>query len=204
VYQARSARHPAHCAREQHLVPPHFLRRGFQTCGLLDFDDDLLHLSQGRRQPRREAVREQAESGVALLAVAARDPRARRLHALIGGVARETAPALRVQRAARQSCRAPRLLLNVLLAGQPGREPKLHRMRPARSVPVAGLTFLWARAPCPQLQGSRRWRQRGSFRPPVSRRQPPSPATWRRPPLVRPRRWIAKLRGEQHLPLIHR
>jgi hypothetical protein len=52
---------------------------------------------------------------------------------------------IRVERAALQSCEAPRLLRNVVLAGEPGGKPNLHQPWPAPLDTVAGLFHVWAR-----------------------------------------------------------
>src|SRR5207248_4070366 len=103
-----------------------------RAAGDLDGASDLLDLRQRRGEPGRQAVREHAESGVPGRAVVASDEGAGRLDPRVDTVPRETAAALVVERASLQTGAAPCLLLYVVLAGEPGREPKLHRPRGPR------------------------------------------------------------------------
>jgi hypothetical protein len=92
---------------------------------------------------------------VTLRAVPAWDPNSSRLLPLVRTVPSYPAPSSRVRRTSLQSGRAPRLLLNVLLAGEPGREPKLHPMRPARSEPSRASPFLGSEPHAPPEREAR-------------------------------------------------
>src|SRR6266540_4922652 len=93
-------------------------------------------------------------------------------------MAGETAAAFRVERAALQSCGAPRLLRNVLLAGEPGREPNLHQPRPAPLDTVAGRSLSGAEPHARRAAaGSPRIGWRESFRPARSPRSATGSAT---------------------------
>ena len=70
-------------------------------------------------QPGSQTVRQPAEGGVALGAVPASDPRPARGLARIGAVACQRASLVGVIRTPLEGCRAPRLGLNVFLAGKP-------------------------------------------------------------------------------------
>ena len=136
LHQAHAAAHPAHGAGQLHPVAANLVGRLHQARRLLGVHDDLLKPPQRPRQPRRQAVGQQAEGRVALPAVPARDLRAGRPPALIGAVPRERASAVWVIRAPVEPCRTPRFLANVLPAGEPRLIPKLHRPRPGGSPPA--------------------------------------------------------------------
>ena len=76
-------------------------------------------------------IRQQTERAMALAAIPARNPCPRRIHPGVGAVAGKPAAAFRVEGATRQSCAAPPLQANVIAAGVPRVESKLHR-QPAR------------------------------------------------------------------------
>src|SRR6266511_4245674 len=100
-----------------------------------------------------------------------RDPR-------VGAVPAETAAALRVERAALQSCGEPALLANVLLAGEPGGEPNLHRPGPHRSTRWRAEVFLETEPHARRAAaGSPRIGRRESFRPARSPRSATGSAT---------------------------
>ena len=113
---------------------------------LLGVHDDLFKPPQRPRQPRRQAVGQQVEGGVALPAVPAGDLRASRRPALIGAVARQRASAVGVVGAPVEPCRTPRFGANVLLAGEPRLEPKLHRSRPGGYSPARAFFSLPGRS----------------------------------------------------------
>ena len=116
--------------------------RGFQTVGLFDSIDHRLNLSQCAGQSCCQAIRQQTERAMPLRAVPAGDVGAGRGKTLIGPVSGKPAATSRVQRAACQACIAPRLLVNVFLAGEFTLVTELHRP-PARTVaPVAGLSII--------------------------------------------------------------
>src|SRR6266511_1320006 len=122
-----------------------------------------------------------------------RDPR-------VGAVPAETAAALRVERAALQSCGEPALLANVLLAGEPGGEPNLHRPGPHRSTRWRAEVFL---EPSP-MPGARRQGRPGSgggkVSGPLARRaRPPAQQLQRVPTAACGWRWFTTERGKQQL-----
>ena len=138
LHQAHPAAHPAHGAGQLDVVATDLIGRLHQARRLLGVHDDLFKPPQRPRQPRRQAVGQQAEGRVALPAVPAGDLRAGRRPALIGAVARQRASAVGVVGAPVEPCRTPRFGANVLLAGEPRLEPNLHRSRPAAGTPPRG------------------------------------------------------------------
>ena len=108
------------------------------ACGVLGGRHGVLDIGERARQPCRQTVRQQAERGVALGTVPARDPRAGGRLAGVGAVPRERTAAARVVRTTRQGCMTPALGLNVLLAGKPRPETKLHPAAARRSPVRAG------------------------------------------------------------------
>ncbi len=71
-------------------------------------------------------------------AIPARDERASGRLALVQAMPSQAAATLGVQRAVRQGRRTPEFSCNVLVAGKPRLEPKLHRHRARRDAPRAG------------------------------------------------------------------
>ena len=113
--------------------------------GLLGVGHHRLDLVQLARKPRGQTVRQQAEGGVALTTVPASDLRPARDLARVGAVACERTSPARVIRATLQPCSAPRLGLNVLLAGKPRLVAKLHRPWPGGRLPARANSSLVAR-----------------------------------------------------------
>ena len=142
VYQAHAAAHPAHGAGQVHIVAAQMIGCGHQTRRPLGVRHDLFQPRKRSRQPRRQAVGQQAERLVTLPAVPARDQRPGRRPALIGAVARERTASVRVIRTRGERCRAPCFGANVLLAGEPRLVAKLHRPWPGGLSPRAGLFLL--------------------------------------------------------------
>src|SRR5206468_9038321 len=87
---------------------------------------------------RREMIGQQAERAMTLRAIPARDPRPRRIHPRVGAVPGKPAASFGMQGATRQACIPPALLGNVVFAGLPRLESKLHRHRPALAATIAG------------------------------------------------------------------
>jgi len=110
----------------------------------------LLHLGQRPRKARGQEVRKQAHRPTSGRTVEASHQHPRRMLALVRPVAAKPAAALRVPWTALDPCGPPRLLPNVLIAGQPGGEPNLHQHPgPARS-DRAGRSTPEPQAPCPE------------------------------------------------------
>ncbi len=76
LHQAHAAAHPAHGAGQLDGVAANLIGRLHHARRLLGVRNDLFKHLEGARQPRRQAVRQQAEGGVALRAVPAGDLRA--------------------------------------------------------------------------------------------------------------------------------
>ena len=110
-------------------------RRGGHAGGILGCRHGVLKFGKRTRQPRRQAVRQQAEGRVALRAVPASDACSERRLALVGAVPRQRAAAVRMVRAPLKPCLTPCLGDNVPLAGKPRLVAKLHRhLGPAAAV----------------------------------------------------------------------
>ena len=110
--------------------------RGGQARGLLGVDHHRFDGVEFTGQPCSQTVRQPAEGGVALGAVPASDACPARALARIGAVACERTSPVGVIRTPLEGCIAPRLGLNVLLAGKPRLVAKLHRPWPG-GVPPA-------------------------------------------------------------------
>jgi hypothetical protein len=87
-------------------------------------------------------IRQQTPRAPRFGTVPACNPCSRRPLARIRPMAREPAAAPWMTRATLQRCSAPSLLGNVLLAGKPRIEPKLHQHRPVRRRHAARATLL--------------------------------------------------------------
>ncbi|MCY3792959.1 MAG: hypothetical protein OXG51_01120 [Gammaproteobacteria bacterium] len=135
AHEPHPASQPAHGAGQLDGVAADGVGRGRQAGRPLGGGHRLLQRVERPRQPRRQAVRQQAERGVALRAVPASDPRAPRRLAPVGAVPRQRAAAARVVRAPLKPCLAPCLGGNVPLAGKPRLVAKLHRRRPGGGPP---------------------------------------------------------------------
>ena len=137
--QHHSAPDPTYRAREPDRVAAQRIGRRAVARGLLGMRHYRFDVIQGAREPGRQTIRQQAEGCVALGAVPASDLRPARGLARVGAVACQRTSAVRVIRAALETCIAPRLGPNVSLAGVPCLIPKLHRPWLARgSSPRAG------------------------------------------------------------------
>ena len=135
-HQAQAAAQPAQGAGQLDVVAQ-AVGGLLPTRRPLGAHDGLLQLLQRSGQPRRQAVRQQAEGGVTLRAVPARDQRAGRLPALVGAVAGKRATAgFGMIGAPVEPCITPRFGGNVLLAGEPRLVAKLHRSRPGGWLPA--------------------------------------------------------------------
>ena len=109
---AAAPAYPAHRPGQLDGVAAHPIGDRHKTVCLFGFDHDLLKLGEGARQPRCQAVGQQAEGGVRFPAVPARYLRARRCLASVGAVPRERAFATRVIRTPSDTGRAlPRATL---------------------------------------------------------------------------------------------
>ena len=108
---------PAHRARELDRVAAKRIGHGGQALRLLGVGYHRLDLVELARKPRGQTVRQPAEGGVALTTVPASDLCPTRGLARVGAVACERTAAVGVIRTTLQPCSAPRLGLNVLLAG---------------------------------------------------------------------------------------
>ena len=127
---------PAHRPRELDRVAAQRIGRGGQTRGLLGMRHHRFDLVKLTRKPCGQTVRQQAEGGVAVATVPASNLCPARGLARVGAVARERTAPVRVIRAALEPCSAPRLGLNVLLAGKPRLVAKLHRPWPGGGPPA--------------------------------------------------------------------
>ena len=119
--------------------------RGGQARGLLGVGHHRLDLVQLARKPRGQTVRQQAEGGVAFATVPASDLCPARGLARVGTVACERTSPAGVVRTTIQPCSAPRLGLNVLLAGKPRLVAKLHRPWPGGRLPARANSSLVGR-----------------------------------------------------------
>ena len=118
----------------------HLVRRLLLAARLLRRHNNRFQRIERARQPRRQTVGQKADGRMALTAIPARNLRAGRGLPLVGAVACHRTSAVRVIRAALKPCFAPRLGLNVFLAGKPRFVAKLHRPWPGgSSVPRASL-----------------------------------------------------------------
>ena len=142
AYQADPAPQPAHGPRRFRATGTHRRRGGGHAREPFGRDHGVLEFSERTRQPRRQAVRQQTEGGVALGTVPAGDARAGWGLACVGAVPRQRAAATGMVRAAHQGCIAPALGRNVLLAGKPRPKTKLHPAAARRSHRPRGPTPL--------------------------------------------------------------
>jgi len=146
-HSSHSPSHPAH--RPGQLdVWPNLFRRFLDalTCRHLGLHGGhyLLDLVEASREPTRQAVRQQAESGVSCRTIPAGDLRPGRLDPHVRPVPGKTAATPRMQRTAIQACLSPAFLPNVVLAGQRRLLAQLHRPLARTAPTVAGLYFcLW-------------------------------------------------------------
>ena len=121
---------PTHRPRELDRIAAKRIARRSQARGLLGVGHHLFDLVELPRKPCGQAVRQQAEGGVAFRAVPASDLRPARGLARVGAVAGQRTAPVQVIGAALKPCIAPRLGPNVLLAGKPRVVAKLHRPWP--------------------------------------------------------------------------
>ena len=127
---------PAHRPRELDRIAAQRIGRGGQAWGLLGVGHHRFEGVELTRKPGCEAVRQQAEGGVALGAVPASDVRPARGLARVGAVACERTAPVGVIRTLPEACIAPRLRPNVSLAGKPRLVAKLHRPWPGGGPPA--------------------------------------------------------------------
>ena len=127
---------PAHRPRELDRIAAQRIGRGGQAWGLLGVGHHRFEGVELTRKPGCEAVRQQAEGGVALGAVPASDVRPARGLARVGAVACERTAPVGVIRTLPEACIAPRLGTNVFLAGKPRLVAKLHRPWPGGGLPA--------------------------------------------------------------------
>lgn len=140
---------PADGARQLDIVSADEMSGGLHGVEPLDLADDALDVAQRAWEPGGEAVGEQTERPLRSWTVPAGNVRASRIEPLVGAESVKPAAAFGMQRALVQSCRVPRLLGNVFLAGEPEFPPELHRPRPARLRPWRATFRSDPRAPCP-------------------------------------------------------
>ena len=135
--QPHPALDPAYRARKPDRVAARRIGRRAHTRSPLGMRHHRFDVIELARQPRRQTVGQQAEGGVALGAVPASDLRPARGLARVGAVACQRTSAVRVIRAALETCIAPRLGPNVSLAGEPRLVPKLQPAVARRGRPPA-------------------------------------------------------------------
>ena len=133
------AAHPPHGAGKFDGVATHLVRRRLQAPCALGRHHNRFQPVERARQPRRQTIGQQAEGRVALGAIPASDAHTLRRLALIRPVPCQRAAAVRMLRALLKNCLAPCLGGNVLLAGEPRLEAKLHRPWPDGGSLPAGL-----------------------------------------------------------------
>ena len=102
----------------------------------LDCGHHLLDLVQRAGQPRRQAVRQQAEGHMACGAVVPRHPRPFWLHPSVGPKPAQPTPRRPVYRASIEPCLLPDFLPNVCLAGQRRMETELYGRPWVRTAPT--------------------------------------------------------------------
>ena len=119
THQADAAPQPAHRTGQFDGVAANRVGRRRQAGRTLSDDHRVLKLGERARQPCCQAVRQQAERGVALGTIPAGDARTQWGLACVSAMPRQRAAAARMVRTARQRCIAPTLRRNVLLAGKP-------------------------------------------------------------------------------------
>jgi len=134
--------HPAHRAGQRDVVAAQPVRGRFQALRLFDCGHDVLDFRQRPGEACRQVIGQQAECAMPCRTVPARDPRTGRAHASVAPVARKSAAPPRVQRAARKSCQTPTFSGNVVGAGQPRLQPKLHRHQARAGAFLRGPTLL--------------------------------------------------------------
>ena len=132
---------PPHRPRQFDVRPQRGGRR-LEAGRALDPHHHLLHRRERRGQPRCCEIRQEAHREVPPPAAPARNPDSSRVLPLVRSVPGNPAPSLGMHRTSLQSGRQPGPLANVLLNGQPGLEPKLHPMKPARWHPSRASPFL--------------------------------------------------------------
>ena len=129
--QANAAANPTQSRGERDLVGAQCIGGRFKAWREFHRSDHGLDVRQRARKPRRQMIRQQTEGRMTWSAIPARNARSRRVHPLVGTVAGEPTVHVEMKRAARQTCGPPQLQGNVVLAGVPRLETKLHR-QPAR------------------------------------------------------------------------
>ena len=95
---------------------------------MLDLYDDPFQIGERSRESGCKAIRQQAEGATAFRTIPARNARAGRFNTLIGAMACEPAPAVRVQRTVIEGRTLPSLLADVILTGEGCLESQLQRM----------------------------------------------------------------------------
>ncbi len=145
--QTRAPANPAQGRGQSDIVGAHSVGGSLQARCVLHHRHHCLDFRQRARKPRRQMIRQQTERAMACWTIPARDPCPRRIHPGVRAVAGKPAAAFRVKRATRKTCAAPQLQGNVIAAGVPRIESKLHRHRPALAAPFAGHPHLIAIGP---------------------------------------------------------
>lgn len=143
VDQAHAPAHPAQRTGQADVILPQRVGRRLDAGRTLHGCHHLLDVRERAGKARRQMIGQQAERAMTLRAIPARNPRPRGIHPLVGAVAGKPAASLGMQGATRQACIAPALLGNVVFAGLPRVESKLHR-HPARvGGDLRGPSYLW-------------------------------------------------------------
>jgi len=140
---------PTDGAGQFHVVPADHVCCGLNGADLFDLIDDMLEVVQCSGEPRSKTVGKQAEALLTFGAIPARNTCSRRIESGVRADVAKTAAAARMPGTSIKSCRLPRFLANVFLAGEAKFPTKLHRPRPARGKPWRA-TFLscwWPGAP---------------------------------------------------------
>ena len=131
---------PTHCAWQVN-VGTQTIGGRFQARCLLHRPHHRLDLDERGRQPCGQTIGQPAKGGVSLWAVPASDSSTGGAFTRVAAMATKRATASRMQGATLKGCQAPGLLANVVLAGEPRLESKLHRPT-ARTVPTVAGHFL--------------------------------------------------------------
>ena len=117
------------------MVATHRIRRGLETRRLFGDCNDRFKVVERPRQPCCQTVRQQAEGHLACWTIPAGDACSWRCLTLVSTMTCKGTAAVRMMRATGKTCIVPCLATNVLLAGEPRIESKLHRLRPGRASP---------------------------------------------------------------------
>lgn len=109
---------PTDSGRQQDVVPADDTGGELDAASVLDFIDDLLDVVQRAGESCGEAIGQQAEGLLSCWAIPARNACARRVESRVGADVVKSATTPRMSGTSKESCRLPRPLANVLLAGE--------------------------------------------------------------------------------------